>query len=283
MKAVATVAIAAVALAALASRSGAWPMQTQTDTKTYDVDSDAQIAVDASEGDVTIKGWNSSKVELVTKKTAWSSDDFSRMNTTVDAKTDHVSVSEGALSHCVNCGFSYELRVPTAAHVTVSTASGDVDVRGIAGPVRIDASSGDIEIHNIGGQVRARAQSGDINISSIASSLEAYASSGDIAEKDLTDDTSLVTDSGSVDAAFDRMTSVHQVRLKSSSGDVMLVVPRGAGFVIDASTSSGSMDSNLRLPIRERDAGAIVHAQVGDGGANVQFDTSSGDIEVTMR
>ena len=283
MKAIATVAIAAVALSALAARAGAWPMQTQTETKTYDVDSDAQIAVDASEADVTVKGWNSDKVELVTKKTAWSSDDFANMNTTVDATADHVSISENAVSNCVNCGFSYELRVPTGAHVTVSTASGDVDIRGIAGPVHVDASSGDLEIHEIGGQVYAKTQSGDINISNVASSVAAYDSSGDIDAKGLTSDAALVTDSGSVDAAFDRFTSVHQVRIKSASGDVSITVPRGAGFTIDASTSSGSMDSNLQLPIHERDSGATVHAQVGSGGAAVQLDTASGDIDVTMR
>jgi DUF4097 and DUF4098 domain-containing protein YvlB len=282
MKAVATVAIAAVALCALAARAGAWPMQTRTDTKTYDVDSDAQVAVDASEADVTIKGWDSDKVELVTKRSAWSNDDFARITSTVDATADHVSVSEGTWSDCLNCGISYVLRVPTGAHVTVSTASGDVDVRSIGGPVRVDASSGDIQIHDIGGEVRANTGSGDINITNVASSIEAYASSGDIEAKNLSNDASLVTGSGSVEADFDRFTSVHQVRMKSSSGDLSLVVPRGAGFAIDASTSSGNMDSNLRLPIHERDSGAIVHAQVGSCGAHVQLETSSGDIDVKM-
>jgi len=283
MKAIAIVAVAAVALSALAARAGAWPMQTQTDTKTYDVDSDAQIAVDATDADVTIKGWNSGKVEVVTKKTAWSSDDFARIDSTVDATSDHVSVSENSRTDCSNCGVSYELRVPAGAHVTVSTASGDVDVRGIAGPVHIDASSGDLEIHDIGGQVYAKTRSGDISMSNVASPVAAYDSSGDISAENLTDDTSLVSDSGSVDAAFDSMAHVHQVRIKCGSGDVSISVPRGAGFTIDASTSSGSMDSNLRLPIQQRDSGATVHAQVGSGGAAVQLETASGDIQVTMR
>lgn len=283
MKAIATVVIAAVALSALAARAGAWPMQTQSGTKTYDVNSDAQVAIDASEADVTIKGWDSGKVELVTKKSAWSSDDFARITSTVDATSDHISVTEGTWHNCMSCGISYELRIPRGAHVTVSTASGDIDVRSIAGPVRVDASSGDIEIHDIGGEVRARTASGDINISNVASSIEAYTSSGDIQAKDLSNDTALATDSGSVEADFDRFTSVHQIRMKSANGDLSLVVPRGAGFTIDASTSSGDMNSNLQLPIHERDSGATVHARVGSGGANVQLETSSGDIDVKMR
>jgi len=149
--------------------------------------------------------------------------------------------------------------------------------------VRVDATSGDVEIHDIGGQVSARSASGDITVSNLASSLDAFTASGDIDAKDLTGDVSLGTDSGSVDASFDRMTSVHEVRLDSASGDLSITVPRGAGFTIDASTSSGSMDSNLKLPIQERDSGATVHAQVGSGGANVQLETSSGDIDVKMR
>ena len=130
MKAIAIGAVAAVALCALVARAGAWPMQTQTDTKTYDVDSDAQIAVDATDADVSIKGWSSDKVQVVTKKTAWSSDDFARIDSTVDATSDHVSVSENSRTDCINCGVSYELRVPAGAHVTVSTASGDVCMPG---------------------------------------------------------------------------------------------------------------------------------------------------------
>jgi DUF4097 and DUF4098 domain-containing protein YvlB len=283
MKAFAALAVAVVVFGASASRAGAWPQQTQTDTKTYEVAGDAQIAVDATEADVTVRGWSADKVELVTKRSAWSSDDLSRLTTTVDAQSDHVSVSEDAPLRCDNCGISYELRVPAGAHVTISTASGDVDVRGIGGPVRVDASSGDVEIHQIGGQVFARTTSGDISVSDLASALEAYSSSGDIQAKDLTTDTALVTDSGSIEAYFDRFSSVHQVRMKSSSGDVSLTVPRGSGFAIDASTSSGSMDSNLQLPIAERDSGAAVHAQVGSGKTMVQLATSSGDIDVTMR
>lgn len=283
MRAIAALALVVVVVGAFWTRALAWPQQTQSDTKTYDVDADVQVAIDATEGDVTVRGWDSDKVELVTKRTAWSGDDLGRLGSTVDAQSDHISVSENAPFSCNGCGMSFELRVPTGAHVTISTASGDVDVRGIGGPVRVDASSGDVEIHQIGGQVFARTTSGDISVSSIASSLDAYSSSGDIEAKDLTTDTALVTDSGSIEAFFDRWSSVHQVRMKSSSGDVSITVPRGAGFAIDATTSSGSMDSNLRLPIADRDSGAAVHAQVGSGSTTVQLATSSGDIDVTMR
>ncbi|HYK53476.1 MAG TPA: DUF4097 family beta strand repeat-containing protein, partial [Candidatus Eremiobacteraceae bacterium] len=186
------------------------------------------------------------------------------------------------MRNCIDCSVSYELHVPAGAHVTVSSASGDVDVRGISGPVRVSATSGDVEIHDVGGQVSVQSSSGDITTSNLASSLDAFTASGDIDAKDLTGDASLGTDSGSVDASFDRMTAVHQVRMNSASGDVSITVPRGAGFTIDASTSSGSMDSNLKLPIHERDSGATVHAQVGSGSTNVQLETSSGDIDVKM-
>lgn len=283
MRAFAALALAVVVLGAFATRALAWPQQTQTDTKTYDVNADVQVAVDATEGDVTVRGWDSDKVELVTKRSAWSSDDLAALGSSVDAQADHVSVSENKPLHCDNCGMSFELHVPTGAHVTISTASGDVDVRGIGGPVRVDTASGGLEIHEIGGQVFARTGSGDIDVSSLASSLEAYSASGDIEAKELTADTALVTDSGSIDAEFDRWSSVRQVRLKSSSGDVSITVPRGAGFAIDASTSSGSMNSNLRLPIDDHDAGARVRAQVGTGKTTVQLASSSGDIDVTMR
>ena len=73
------------------------------------------------------------------------------------------------------------------------------------------------------------------------------------------------------------------VRVESTSGDIKITVPHGAGFKIQATTRSGSIDSNLDLPIREHDSGADVFAQVGNGKASVQMSASSGDIGVNMR
>jgi len=275
--------VAAFALSAFWKQSWAWPGVKSVDTKTYDLTSDGSVSVDDSSGDVTVSGWDQDHVEVTTRKSAWSNDDLNNLGSTVDAKSDRIAIAAQFPRHCMNCDVSFQIRVPMHAHVSIVTASGDVRVSSVSGPARINSSSGDVTLKNLGGAVQTHSSSGDLDIDGMSAALDGYTSSGDIKAIDLSGDTDLVASSGSVDASFSDFSRVHAVRLQSSSGDISLTVPRGVGFKIDATTASGSIDSNLRLPIHEGDAGADVVAQVGDGKATVELRATSGDIGITMR
>jgi DUF4097 and DUF4098 domain-containing protein YvlB len=122
-----------------------------------------------------------------------------------------------------------------------------------------------------------------VSLRGCTGAIEAVTSSGDIDLRGAAGDADVVTSSGTVHLDYARFDAVRTVRAESSSGDIDLVLPRGAGLRLEASTSSGSIDTNLRLPIRERDSGADVAAQIGSGHAFAQLSTSSGDVSVTMR
>jgi len=264
MKAMA-LALLVILFAGMSSHAAyAWPMQQRVDTQTYAVTEDVDVVVDGADADVTVTGWDSDRVEVVTKRSAWSDDDLNSLGASIEPHGDHVLVAARSGSDCMGCSLSIDVRVPAGAHVTVATASGDVSV------------------HDAGGEVHAHSTSGDISVRNASSALEAFASSGDIDAKGLSADVDLVAGSGSITAAFAQFAHVKHVRAQSSSGDVSIVVPRGASFGI-ASTRSGSIDSNLRLPIHDFDSGADVSAKVGDGAATVELESNSGDIDVTMR
>jgi DUF4097 and DUF4098 domain-containing protein YvlB len=283
MKPFAVFVAAAFALFVMRAQVQAWPSVKDVDTKTYDLSSDGLVAVDDSSGDVTVTGWDQDRVEVTTTKSSWSSDDLHRLTTRVDPQPDHIAIAAEIPSHCMNCDVSFVIRVPSRAHVTIATSSGDVHVRSVAGPARIDSASGDLTMKDIGGEIHVRSSSGAISLSGASSSVEAFTSSGDIEAKGLSADVNLVASSGSLDAEFTSFEAVHLVRMESSSGDISLTVPRGVGFKVEATTSSGSIDSNLHLPIRDLNSGAAVVAQVGDGKASVQLRATSGDIGITMR
>lgn len=283
MKVAAAIALAVTALSFVAQQVRAWPSVQHVETQTYDLAGDGVVAVDDVSGDVSVIGWNSDKVEVTTTKTSWSDDDLHRLGTQIDAHPDRISLAATYPSNCLNCDVSFQIRVPTGAHVTIATSSGDISVKSLSGPARADSASGEIKFENVGGQVHVHSSSGDLTLDRIGSAIDAYASSGDIEARHLATDANLVSSSGSVTAEFAHFDAVHVVRMESSSGDISLTVPRGVGFKIEASTGSGSIDSNLQLPIHERDSGADVIAQVGQGKASVELRATSGDIGITMR
>lgn len=281
MKPIAVIAL--VAIVFLASRAAhAWPTVRHVDTKSYDVDPDVNFVVEDSSGQVSVTGWASDRVEIVATKTAGSQADLDQLDTGVDAHGDHLSVIAKYPDRCSNCDISLRIRVPARAHVTIDSASGDIGVASIDGPVRAQTASGDVSIQQVNGEVHAHTSSGDIELKRITSAIDASTASGDIAATDIASDAKLVAMSGSVSAQYALLDNVSNIHLESTSGDVSLVVPRGAGFKVAAETRSGSIDSNLDLPIDERAAGAYVSAQVGTGKANVRLIALSGDIDITM-
>jgi DUF4097 and DUF4098 domain-containing protein YvlB len=283
MKPFAVLIAAAFALLVLRGQVHAWPSIKAVDTKTYELPSNGVVAVDDSSGDVKVIGWDQDRVEVTTTRSAWSDDDLHRLSTKVEPRGDSFSIAAVYPSHCMNCDVSFEIRVPSRANVTIATSSGDVRISSIAGPAHVDSSSGDVTLKNIGGEIHVHSSSGDVTLDGAQSSVDAVTSSGDIEARHLSADVNLVASSGSLDAEFATFDAVHLIRMECSSGDISLTVPRGVGFKVEATTSSGSIDSNLHLPIRERDSGADVSAQVGDGKASVQLRATSGDIGITMR
>ncbi len=284
MRRAAFVLVAAIAaVAVFHSSAAAWPAVHRTTTQSYPLTADGSVAIDDSSGDVTVTGWSNDSIQVTIKTTAWSTDDLNRLGATIDPASDRISIAATYPHHCMNCDVSFDVKVPVGAHVSIGTSSGDISVTSVSGPVRTDASSGDVELHDIAGDVRAHTSSGDLKLDHITGSVSAFVSSGDIDATGLADDVDLGSSSGSVSASFATFDRVRSVRLDSASGDVELTVPRGVGFDLEATTSSGSIDSNLDLPIRDRSAGATVSARVGSGKAAVEMRTTSGDISVKMR
>ena len=282
MKYVAFVLFVGLAALGLGQSAQAWPSVHSVEHRSYALSAKGVIAVQNASGDIRVTGWDRDQVELTITKTSWSSDDLPRLNVEVASDSDAMSVRAVYPSDCTNCDISLVLRVPRAAQITADAASGDVAVDTIAGGVRVDTASGDIKLKNVLGLAHLHASSGDITIDGSGAPVDAAASSGDIKASNLQSDINLVASSGDVKADFSRFDAVHTVRIASNSGSIELDVPRGSGFKVEASTNSGSIESNLQLPIRDRDSGATVSAQVGSGAAAAQLRTTSGDINITM-
>lgn len=143
---------------------------------------------------------------------------------------------------------SGDVTLPTmaVAGVTVRTVSGDT----VLGDVRAPRAA----LHTTSGTVRADGLEVDTaEISSV---------SGDLAVRGL---------SGSA-------------RVRSTSGDVRLSLPAGAGFRLDARSTSGRVSCEFPIALagaRAGDPARGLAGTVGDGRDEVSVTTVSGDIAVT--
>jgi len=112
-----------------------------------------------------------------------------------------------------------------AGSVDAKTGSGHVTVGKAGADVRIVTASGGAEVDEVGGDALISCASGHIEIGQAGDTLDAHAASGSIRV---------------------RRADHGRVRARTSSGSVRVGVANGTAALLDVSTMSGRVDSELR-------------------------------------
>ncbi|MBL6939143.1 MAG: DUF4097 family beta strand repeat protein [Alphaproteobacteria bacterium] len=112
-----------------------------------------------------------------------------------------------------------------AGSVDAKTGSGHVTVGKVGADARIETASGGAEIDEVGGNARIQCASGHIEVGQSGDTLDAHAASGSIRV---------------------RRTDHGRVRARTYSGSVKVGVANGTAALLDVSTMSGRVDSELR-------------------------------------
>ena len=73
---------------------------------------------------------------------------------------------------------------------------------------------------------------------------------------------------------------VRDWRLEASSGGITVELPPEAAFELDASTGSGSIDSERPVSVTGRISRKSLRGAVGTGGPRLEIETSSGSIVI---
>ncbi len=203
---------------------------------------------------------------------------------------------------------SFQISVPAAFNLDITTSGGNISARQIKGTSRLRTSGGNVTLLEVGGTVRAttsggnvdvRDSDGDIDVKTsggnldlerIKGALVGATSGGNITLRGATKDVRLRTSGGDVEiidteGAVTASTSGGNVRVENvrgrveastSGGDVIL---RNIKQEVDAATSGGDIDAvGLFGAARLRTSGGDV--QLRDVQASVSAATSGGDVEV---
>jgi hypothetical protein len=143
-----------------------------------------------------------------------------------------------------------------AASVEARTLSGSVSAHGAIGELRVETTSGDVSLRGASGQVSVRTTSGDVAIeSSAASRLDLASVSGDL--------------------RYAGALGAEGASVRSVSGSVRLELDAPLDARLEARSKSGS----VRAPGLEG-GGHTVDLAVGPGKTPIRVVTLSGDIEL---
>jgi DUF4097 and DUF4098 domain-containing protein YvlB len=271
--------------------------------KTFAVSPGGVLSVETDSGAVKVSGSDRNEVTIhavirgsrsVTEKFEITANSNSEGVTVIGRRPSWLgmSLSFGGLE------VQYTIQIPRQYHVEVHTSGGDLELRDFngrahgrtsGGNVVISAINGDVEIHTSGGNirggqligaVRVGTSGGQIKLDTVHGSVEANTSGGDIELAAVEGKLLAKTSGGDVQA---RLAGDNKgVELRTSGGDITVVVPKQFAANLDAHTSGGDVECDLPVLVtntrgkHDRElSGAI------NGGGNAMIlRTSGGDIDI---
>jgi hypothetical protein len=163
----------------------------------------------------------------------------------------------------------FNVTVPDNSNVQLQTSSGNIDVEGVSGQMSLTTDSGEIHANNdtVSGNSTLTTRDGTIEMArdTLSGNPTINTSSGEI------------TFGGSIDS-----TGTYQ--FKTDRGSIDVTLPENPGFHVDATTNSGSIDSEFPQVQAQDTAsgGQAAHSDVGGSapGAKIILDTNDGSINL---
>lgn len=210
-------------------------------------------------GNVTVSGWDQSRVEVfVIKESYFGYSALEEVDIIIDI-TDKMVIATEHPSIQSRVNVSYEIMVPRGVMLgLVQCSNGNIDVNDVLGDPELSTSNGSITAKDIEGLVTARSSNGDIIV------LGARGLGG------------LRTSNGNIESEL--FVLPDNLDIRTNNGTITLSVLPELAMEIKASTSNGMISiQNLNISTTEMEK-TFLSGTMGGGGNLVNITTSNGSI-----
>lgn len=196
-----------------------------------------------------------------------------------------------------NSRIRFEIRVPTKTRTDLRTGGGHVAVRSLEGDASAQTSGGHIEVTELQGNLSAETSGGHITIKTISGNAKVETSGGHIEVDGVRGDLVAETSGGHIEirdakGRVDADTSGGHVevgfakgnarggKIESSGGGITVAIDPNVDLAIDASTSGGSVRTDIPVKIVGKVTGSSIKGTLGKGGETLFVHTSGGSVSI---
>ena len=247
--------IAIVLGAALALTASAQELREEFH-QTYQLAANGSVSLRNLSGAVHITTWNQNAVKVDAIKTARNQERLQEAKIVVENTPDRVVIrtkypdrnwddgdDDGDHGRSL-ASVEYSLTIPAGASLDeVKLVSGDVDIKGVGGEVRVGTVSGNVDAQGLRGRADISSVSGDVRVT------------------------------------FDRASA--RMKLHSVSGDVVAMLPSDANVEVRANTVSGDISNEFGLDVDHgKYVGHHLNGRIGNGEGSLELNSVSGEIKV---
>ena len=242
-------------------------------------------------GDIVVTGWDRREVRIIAES--------ERGSLRLEQTTNRISLRDDRGRRFHGGDADYRVTVPVGTRVIMAATSGDLSATGTRGDVEASSMSGDIEISDATGEVHVETLSGNIEVQRATGGVRVQAVSGDVTVRRASGPVEVESVSGEIVLREITSKSVRagtvsgevefegpiaadgRYEMRSHSGDVRVMLPRGVNALVGVSTFSGEIDSDFELtlePGERRPQHRQFQFRLGSGGARIDLESFSGDI-----
>ena len=265
--------LALLALPALASEASF--------DRTLSLNGRAELSIHTGAGNIHLIRGSDNRVHIFGKvKAGWGGSDEKVRNIAAHPPIEQTGniVRIGAHTENLrNISIDYEIEAPAGSYLESTTGSGNITIDGVGERTHLSTGSGNIHANGLHGGFLAETGSGDISIEQTEQGdVTARTGSGNIDLRGIRGGLNASTGSGNI-----RINGTPSApwTLHTGSGNVELSLS-GSGFVLDASTGSGSIHTNREITSQGTQDRHHLHGKFGNGGPTVRAETGSGDIRI---
>lgn len=256
-------------------------------TVVVDVRRGQRLEIQGHTGNVTIRTWARAAVRIEAERDELPGIDARGATLRLDAGPGRDRRGDGDLA----------LTVPAAMDVRINVIDGTIDLQGLTGAIEAESVNGDVLVRGGTGVVSLRTVSGNVEASGARGKIELNSVNGHVRATDLegtvtaetvndevtlrgirSDDVVMTSVSGDVHYEGS-IVATGRYRFGTHSGDCTVVLPAGAGAVLDVSTYSGEFESEVPVQLSEK-RGKRFSGTLGGGGARLDLESFSGSIRL---
>ncbi|HEU4522049.1 MAG TPA: DUF4097 family beta strand repeat-containing protein [Thermoanaerobaculia bacterium] len=229
-------------------------------TRTLNVRPGTSFEIENVNGSITISGWDQPQVRIYAlKKVRGNGEaaaqamkalrvevrqtDRSISIETIYPKKSDLGIFDYLWGKEVNASVKYEIQVPRSMNISADTVNGGIRVTDISGEIELDTTNGKIGVENCSGSVEASTTNGGIDVE-------------------------LLSVAHGKDMSFE-----------TTNGRITLAVPANLAADINASTTNGSVRSDLPLTM-SRMSRTSIRGTLNGGGPEIKLRTTNGGIDI---